>query len=245
MAQLAVNFTLQSNRLSSRARTANLTLAGALLTCALATLLGSNQAQAETAYISDKLTVPVRSGPTKGHRIVHFGLPAGTKMEILARDEASEFVEIETAGGTKGWIRGQYITAQPIARDRLRSANAKIAALEKSLNREKTALTAAKAAGNESSKTSSQLNQQLTDTTQKLEALQKISKNAIAEHAENQKLKGLNSSLLDQLEDIKDERDQLRSNVQQRWLMIGGGLVLIGLLLGILLKARPRRSAWT
>ena len=207
--------------------------------------LVSASSWAETAYISDKLTVPVRSGPTKGHRIVHFGLPAGTKMEVLQRDEGSEFVEIVTAGGTKGWVREQYLTAQPIARDRLRSANAKIAQLEKSLSREKAALAAAKAAGNESIKNSSQLGKQLSETTQKLEALQKISKNAIAEHAENQKLKGLNSSLLDQLEDIKDERDQLRSNVQQRWLMIGGGLVLIGLLLGILLKARPRRSAWT
>lgn len=216
-----------------------------MLLAMLLGMLSSNVAWAETAYISDKLTVPVRSGPTKGHRILHHGLPAGTKLEILQRDDASEFVEIVTAGGTKGWVRGQYLTAQPIARDQLRSARAQIAQLEKNLAREKTALANAKTAGNESSKTSSQLSQQLQATADKLEALQKISNNAVAEHAENQKLKELNSRLRDELDDINEERDQLRSNVQQRWLMIGGGLVLLGLLLGILLKARPRRSAWS
>lgn len=166
-------------------------------------------------------------------------------MEVLQRDEASEFVEIVTAGGTKGWVRGQYLTAQPIARDQLRAARAKIAQLEKNLGREKSALANAKAAGSESSKTSSQLGKQLTDTTKALEALQGISKNAVAEHTENQKLKELNSRLREELEEINEERDQLRSNVQQRWLMFGGGLVLLGLLLGILLKARPRRSGWS
>ncbi len=220
-------------------------LATTLLLSSLLGLLSANSTWAETAYISDKLTVPVRSGPTKGHRIVHHGLPAGTKMEILQRDDGSEFVEIVTVGGTKGWVRGQYLTAQPIARDRLRAAAAQIAQLEKNLAREKSALANAQAAGNESSKTSAQLTKQLTDTTEKLEALQEISKNAVAEHTENQKLKELNARLREELEDINEERDQLRSNVQQRWLMFGGGLVLLGLLLGILLKARPRRSAWT
>lgn len=220
-------------------------LATTLLLSSLLGLFSANSSWAETAYISDKLTVPVRSGPTKGHRIIHHGLPAGTKMEILQRDDASEFVEIVTAGGTKGWVRGQYLTAQPIARDRLRAAAAQIAQLEKNLAREKSALANAQAAGSESSKTSAELSKQLTDTTEQLEALQEISKNAVAEHTENQKLKELNSRLREELEDINEERDQLRSNVQQRWLMFGGGLVLLGLLLGILLKARPRRSAWT
>lgn len=220
-------------------------LAITLLLSSFLGLFSANSSWAETVYISDKLTVPVRSGPTKGHRIIHHGLPAGTKMEILQRDDASEFVEIVTAGGTKGWVRGQYLTAQPIARDRLRAAAAQIAQLEKNLAREKSALASAQAAGSESSKTSSQLSKQLTDTTQELEALQEISKNAVAEHTENQKLKELNARLREELEDINEERDQLRSNVQQRWLMFGGGLVLLGLLLGILLKARPRRSAWT
>ena len=40
------------------------------------------------------------------------------------------------------------------------------------------------------------------------------------------------------------ERDTLKDNAQERWLMIGAGLVLLGFVLGIVIKARPRRSAW-
>ena len=38
---------------------------------------------AATAYISDELTVPLRSGPSGGHRILHRGLPSGTVLEVI------------------------------------------------------------------------------------------------------------------------------------------------------------------
>ena len=37
----------------------------------------------------------------------------------------------------------------------------------------------------------------------------------------------------------------LEDNAQERWLLIGGGLVLAGLVLGAAIKARPQRSAWS
>ena len=40
-------------------------------------------------------------------------------------------------------------------------------------------------------------------------------------------------------------RLRLEAAAEQRWLMIGGGLVLAGLVLGLVIKSRPRRSAWT
>ena len=44
---------------------------------------------------------------------------------------------------------------------------------------------------------------------------------------------------------LASERDALKDNAQERWLLIGAGLVLLGLVLGFVIKARPRRSAWT
>ncbi len=215
-----------------------------LLLLAYAALVTPNAA-AETAYISDKLTVPLRSGPSNGHRIVHQGLPAGTKMEIQQEDPGGVFVEIVTARGTKGWIRKQYLTSQPIARDRLRAAQAEITRLQGTLNTQKSSLAELRKQSQASTDNSSRLGKELQDATKELERIKGISKNAIAEHAENQRLQELNARLRDELEDLTDDRDRLRSNVQQRWLMIGGGLVFAGLLLGVLLKSRPRRSAWT
>jgi SH3 domain protein len=37
---------------------------------------------------------------------------------------------------------------------------------------------------------------------------------------------------------------QLERNVMLRWMLAGGGLVLLGLLIGALIKSRPKRSSW-
>ena len=76
------------------------------LTAPLILLPGS--AAADTRYISDRLTVPLRSGPTNGHRILHRGLPAGTKLEVLEEDADSNYVRIRTARGTEGWLEEQF-----------------------------------------------------------------------------------------------------------------------------------------
>ena len=45
---------------------------------ALLLLVINATTSAATMYISDELTVPLRRGPTNGHRIIHAGLPSGT-----------------------------------------------------------------------------------------------------------------------------------------------------------------------
>ena len=49
---------------------------------------------AETRWISDELRVPLRSGPSSAHTILHRGLPAGTEMEILERDTEERVVTL-------------------------------------------------------------------------------------------------------------------------------------------------------
>ena len=77
-------------------------------------------------YISDVLTVPLRSGASTAHRILHRGLPSGTQLTILAIDEEANFTQVRTAGGMEGWVRSQYLIGEPIAR-------VKLAATEKRL----------------------------------------------------------------------------------------------------------------
>ena len=36
-----------------------------------------------------------------------------------------------------------------------------------------------------------------------------------------------------------------RFDARQRWLLFGAGILLVGIALGAILKARPRRSAWS
>ncbi|MFK7913974.1 MAG: TIGR04211 family SH3 domain-containing protein [Pseudomonadales bacterium] len=218
---------------------------GAMLTISAAIPSQAAEANESNRWISDRLTVPLRSGPTNGHRILHRGLPAGTQLTILEQDADSDYVRIRTQRGTEGWLEAQYLDKRPIARQRLSAAQNEAERLRAQLTKRQSELVNLRQSKGSAEANSSQLQTQVESLSAELEALQAISKNAVAEHAENRKLVDLNERLRNEVEDLAAERDTLRSNAQQRWLIVGGGLVLIGLLLGVLIKARPRQSAWT
>lgn len=216
------------------------------LLCSLAVLLPlvPGGAAAETRYVSDRLRVPLRSGPTNGHRIINF-LPAGTQLEVLESNADGKFVRIRTTRGTEGWLEQQNVVQQPGARQRLSTAEAEIRRLKQQLESEQEKAAALADSKGSAEATSSQLQAQLDSVTSELEALQAISSNAVAEHAENQKLSALNVRLRSEVQNLAAERDRLEQREQQQIFLFGAGLVIVGLLLGVLIKARPRRSAWT
>ncbi|HSF08654.1 MAG TPA: hypothetical protein VLA60_04520, partial [Nitrospirales bacterium] len=51
-----------------------------------------------------------------------------------------------------------------------------------------------------------------------------------------------NTLLAGQVEELSAKARQLEENLQLKWLLYGGALVLIGLLIGVILKARPRQT---
>ncbi len=201
-------------------------------------------ATSNAAYISDELTVPLRSGPSGGHRILHQGLPSGTKLDVLKVDDASGFSQIRTARGTEGWIRSQYVVTQPIAKLRLAQAISKGDRLQNELSNLRKQNTSLTKSGQDE-KTSNQQNQsQIKNLEAELADLKQISAGAIAQHAQNQKLTETNTRLQDELDDIAEERDRFEDNAQNQAIMIGAGLILLGLFAGVLIKSRPQRSAW-
>ena len=90
---------------------------------------------AETRYIRDELYVPLRSGQTTQHRIVHKGLVSGTPLTIIAVSDDKLYSQVRTSKGIEGWIQTQYLSDSPAGRDLLKVAERKLATLqEKSIN---------------------------------------------------------------------------------------------------------------
>ena len=201
-------------------------------------------ASADTRYISDRLTVPLRSGPTNGHRILHRGLPAGTKLDVLEEDPNSSYVRIRTERGTEGWLEGQYLDTQPIARQRLSDAQAEIRRLNQALSNERGRVAELNSGKGSAEAQSSRLSSELETLRTDHEALQAISAGAVAEHAENERLTAMNRRLRGEVQQLADQRDRLEARAEQQVLLYGAGLVILGLLIGVLIKARPRQSAW-
>ena len=89
----------------------------------------------------------------------------------------------------------------------------------------------------------------LAKQTEKLQAeladVRRISATSIANYEENKQLKASNESLQKQVTQLTERVRQLERNVMLRWMLAGGGLVLLGLLLGAWIKSRPKRSSWS
>jgi SH3 domain protein len=200
---------------------------------------------AETVWISDEFTVPLRSGPSNEHRIVHRGLPSGMDLEVLRTNTDAGYTQVRTPSGLEGWISTQYLVKQPIARVLLATANSRIAALDRQLAQRGESLTELRTTSTEATANTDRLAAQVTQLEGELADLKQVSAGAIEEHTRNQELVTLNARLRAEVDDLIEESQRLEASTEQRWLLIGGGLVLGGLLAGAAIKARPRRSGWS
>ncbi len=202
-------------------------------------------AHAETVWVSDAFTVPLRSGPSNGHRILHRGLPSGTALEVLSVDEDSGFTQVRTENGTEGWLTSQYLVTEPIARERLEAATRRIRSLERELSERGKRVADLTARDTDSAVANEALTAQIERLEAELAELKRTSADAIATRSQNEELKRLNERLQGEVNELIEDTHNLESNVQQRGMWIGAGLVLAGLIGGALLKARPRRSGWS
>jgi SH3 domain protein len=207
-----------------------LVVLGLLLACSSAFVV---PALAATMYVSDQFTVPLRRGPSNSHRILHAGLPSGTALEVLSEDAAAGFTQVRMTNGTEGWIPTQYLSAQPVARTRLAAADRRVESLEAQLK----SLRQSDGRANDLAKQTDKLQSELAE-------VRRISATSIANYEENKQLKSSNETLQKQVTQLTERVRQLERNVTLKWLLAGGGLVLLGLLIGAWIKSRPKRSSW-
>jgi SH3 domain protein len=82
-------------------------------------------------YITDKVYAPVRADQNeKSAKVLHNGLESGTAVTILEKNDQTGYAKIRTADKTEGWVRTQYLSAEPTDCIQLEQANAQIAQLQ-------------------------------------------------------------------------------------------------------------------
>ena len=85
-------------------------------------------------YVADVFYVPLHSGASTKHRIVHRGLKTGTSLTILQTDDKAGFTQVRTQSGIEGWIQNQFISNTPIARTLLKQAQQQRSELQSQLS---------------------------------------------------------------------------------------------------------------
>jgi SH3 domain protein len=210
----------------------------------LLALLSVVPVEAATMYVSDALTVPMRRGPSTGHKIIRAALPAGTALDVITEDKAAGFTQVRLASGEEGWVPTQYITAQPIARDQLAAAQRRVQTLEAELKSLRQNFQETRGAKTSLESRSADLDKQTRQLQTELADLRRVSATSIAQYEENKVLKAENAELKTRTTDLSARVQRLERSELVRFFLFGGALVVIGLVIGVVIKSRPKRSTW-
>ncbi len=172
-------------------------------------------AEQERAWVSDEYRVPMRSGPSNQHRIIHYGIPSGLELVILEVDSNAGFTRARTLNGTEGWIPTQYVAKEPIAKVRIAETQVDLEVARAEIEALRTQLA----------------------TAPRLDTAE------IAR--ERNKLLRLNARLRDEVGDLIETNRQLEQSNSRTALLIGALLLLAGLGIGALIRSRNRQSGWS
>lgn len=210
--------------------------------CALFLIM--SPAMAKTKYVSDHLIITVRTGQGNTFQIIKT-MVSGESMKVLEETE-SGYTQVRTADGTEGWVRTQYLSDEPTAREQLATAQAK---LEKLQERNATITARLKTIQKDNSHLSGKLSTLSTQHKQAevdLNRLSKVAAKPILLDRENRELKEKTTSLGNQLQLLKQENQLLKDRSDRDWFIAGAAVLLGGIILGLLAPKlrRGKKDSW-
>jgi SH3 domain protein len=190
-------------------------------------LLATSQASAETYYVSDHCEVPLRAGESLKYK-VRRTLSTGTPLEILGRNDKSGYSRVKTTDGLVGFVASDQLQVEPVARDQVAGLEAKVqelearfAALPPSLQEVQVTLDATLA-------DKRRLEEELLSIRQAAGDAPRILR-------ERGELRQTVADLTRQVAELEQINRELDHSNNQRWFLIGGGVIVGGILLGFFL----------
>ncbi len=213
----------------------------------LMTLLSSSQLYSEEVrYIRDELYVPLRSGQTTKHRIVHKGLVSGTPVTVIEMSEDETYSLVRTQSGIDGWIQSQYLSDQPAGRDLYNAATEKISKLETQNSELKQELNTLKKEVAEKEKQVETLTESNAQTSEELATIKDISGNALKLNQDNQRLLQENQVLKNEADVLRTDNQRLNDAQENDAFLNGAFAVVIGVMLALIVpRLTPKkRDDW-
>jgi SH3 domain protein len=212
---------------------------------AIVLLLLATSVHAQTRYVSDRMIVELRRGPSTEYLILR-NLEAGAAVQVL-EDAGSGYSRVRVQDqGTEGFILTRFLTAEPIARDRLAAAEHGLAAAKTratELEQQVSALTAelggTKTDLAQMRSSHDHLSKDLTD-------LRTAAANVVEIRDQNESLRQRLIQREREVEELTAANTRLASQDKQNWFIVGAGVLLGGIVLGLIAPSlrRKRRSDW-
>lgn len=206
-------------------------------------LLG--KAFADTRYVSDNLEITMRSGKSTSHGIIRM-LRSGTAVDVLETDKNSGYSHIRTKSGKEGWVLTRFLMNGQAARDRLASAEKKLAELELENRKMKTTVQGLQDEKKSIEQARTSLAGEHRNVSQELAEIKRTASSALAIDSENKELKSRVVLLERKLQTMQQENEVLKDRTARDWFMVGSGVVLLGIIVGLIIPRIKwrKKSSW-
>ena len=205
-------------------------------------LVFSAASVAETLYIRDTLYLPLRAEPIDDSELIRKGLKSGTPLESLGAltDNGYRWVRFEEDNGNlvEGYIQDQYLVNQPIARTQLETLTASLEAATQEANMAGAALNEAIAVRNNALNDAETSREQLRLANDEIARITALSVDAISLAAALDDAQQRARQQTTELAMLQTQQATLSQKVEQRWFLIGGGIVFSGALIGFWVSRR-------
>jgi len=219
------------------------------LAATLSLTAASPLAAQETQYISDTVLVPVRSGAGNDYRIINRGLPSGTAVLVYDKSESGDWIEIETRGGTRGWVPSQYLQTEPPAALLINDIRVELEQVRSERDRLVSQLNQRSSDADDADDQIGELNAVLESTRAELTEIKRVSAAAIELDLMNQQLVAELESERSEADLLRLENVRLRERIANNQILDGALAVLLGVILAViaprLWPKKQRRDGWS
>ena len=208
--------------------------------------LPATEVMAETRYVSDQLSIPMRTGATNKHRIIDFP-KSGTPLEIKETSDDGNYVRVTAPDGEEGWVEQQYLMSQPSARDRIVVVDKKLEQSRTQVKELKQQLAELESQNRELSTQLKQSQREIKSLESSMDNLKRVSANPLALANENKTLEAQLNKLTASNTLLVEENAQLADASTKEWFMLGAAVSLGSLLFGLIITRinwRRKRNSW-
>lgn len=211
---------------------------------ALTVLLGA--VQAETRYISDELTVTVRSGEDASYRVLE-ELKSGTQVEVLSQNAESGYTRVRTPDGTEGFVLTRYLMGDTPAQVRVAELQEQLEEIEQNPEGLRQELNELRSEHQSLRLRYDSLEFENVQLTQRMESIRENATNVVALMDERDEVLQRANRLSTELDELRVRNLELENHSDKKWFMAGAGVLILGVLIGVILprvSGRRRGSGW-
>lgn len=208
--------------------------------------LGLN-AHSATRYVTDELTITLRSGENNTYRVIK-SLPTGTSLEILSENPQSGYSKVKTSDGIEGYVLTRFLVDTVPAKQQLSTVREELEQLRAQPNKIEEQLAELQKKFNALNAKQSSLVIENSELKQRMNLIRKNASNVVSLMDERDKVKEQVNELTTEIDTLRLKNLELQNHSDKKWFMIGAGILAAGLILGLIipkLGGGRRRTNWS